>query len=388
MSIVSSEVGPRRLRRPGRTGRVVLAVALVVAVALAGAGTYAYVLETFGGTTLVIYTYPSLLGGANCNGAGGTFAAVFGAFASAHHVRIDVQCPAGTLYNTLLAQRGAPTADLVIGLDEITAPEAEAAHLLVPYASRALGDVPSDLVAQLSPAHGVTPYEYGYLGVDYNLSFAAATAGAVASWSFPATVANATWAKNLLVEDPTLDITGQEFLVWQIEFYEHVLHQDWTSFWTDLPAGAPPLSDSWGDAYSAFLAGTYPMVVSYTTDSAYAAYYHGNQSGPFNSTVSWWNGTAYGWRTVYGIGIVNGSRHLALDQEFVDWFLTGAVQNLIPTNEWEYPANLTVPLPPAFAFAMPPASIVALNNDTTPAEVGASVQGWVDTWNSLTLGHG
>ena len=361
-----------------------MAVAIATGVVLAGLGTYEYVQSEFGGVTLVVLTYPSLFGG-SCGGTA-AFSTVFGDFASAHGIRIDVECPIGTAYSWLVNQSGAPAADVVIGLDEITAPEAEAAHLLVPYAPPSLANVSPALVAQLSPDHGAVPYEYGFLGIDYNASFYNATSSAVARLTFPALETNATWTKGLLVEDPAVDITGQEFLVWQIEYYQHILKENWTSFWNGTRAAGFPYSDSWGDAYDEFGEGVYPMVVSYSTDPAYAAYY--GESGTFNTTESWWNGTQYGWRTIYGIGIVNGSRHLGLDEQFENWFLSGTVQSEIPTNEWEYPANGTVPVPPCYAAAIPPSSIVALNNYTTPAEVGASVAGWVQAWTALTSGSG
>jgi len=210
----------------------------------------------------------------------------------------------------------------------------------------------------------------------------------VAHLTLPEVDANASWARTFLVEDPTLDITGQEFLVWQIEYYAHVLHKNWTTFWTGAPSASPPVSDSWGDAFSYFLDGVDQMVVSYSTDPAYAAYNGGE--GSFNATGTWWNGTEYAWRTIYGIGIVAGSRHRALDQEFEQWFLSGAVQSQIPTTEWEYPANQSVVIPPSadFSYAIPTGSLVPLNNFTTPAEVGSSLLGWVNTWYDLTVGHG
>ncbi len=372
------------LGRPGRTGRLVVAVALAAGLVLAGVGAYDYVSTEFGGTTLVILTYPSLFNG-YCGGVP-AFSAVFGAFASAHGIRIDVECPAGNLYSALVNQTGAPVADLVIGLDEITAPEAEAHHLLVPYAPPSLANVSPELVDEIAPGDAVVPYEYGYLAIDYNESFYHATDGAVAQLSFPELAGNASWARALLLEDPEEDITGEEFLAWQIEYYEQVLHENWTTFWTSMPRGAPPLSDSWDEAFAAFSEGASPMVVSYSTDPAYAAYY--GAAGYYNSTVSWWNGTEYGWRTVYGIGIVNGTRHLALDEAFENWFLSGTVQSEIPTNEWEYPANTTVPLPGVFADAIPPGPIVVLNDDTSPAAVGAAIPGWVATWEGLEAGAG
>jgi thiamine transport system substrate-binding protein len=378
--------GPRRIRGPGRSRRVLVAIVCVVVVVIAGLGLYTLASEQT--ATLVIYTYPSLFGGTDCGAT--NWSTVFGAFETAHDVHIDVECPAGTLASTLLAQQNAPGADLVIGLDELTAPQADADHLLVPYAPPELANVSPTLVAELAPDDAVVPYEWGYLGIDYNSSFAALTGGAVAQATFPEFVANASWARELLVEDPSVDITGEEFLVWEIEYYEHVLHQPWQGFWdTVLPemTNWPPAPD-WGTAFGEFTSPTDnpQMVVSYTTDPAYAAEY--GQAGQYNSTVSWWNGTAYGWRTIYGIGIVAGSHHLSLDEEFEDWFLGGTVQSLIPLNEWEYPANETIGLPSVYDAAVNPASVTPLNADTSPAQVAGNLTGWVDDWLTIASDAG
>lgn len=374
----------RQLRGPGRSRRVLLAVVAVVIVIVAGLGVYAVVSNE--PATLVIYTYPSLFGGADCGAP--AWSTVFGAFESAHNVHIDVECPAGTLASTLLAQQNAPGADLVIGLDELTGPEADADHLLIPYAPPALANVSPALVQELSPDNAVVPYEWGYLGIDYNASFANATDGAIAHLSFPDFVANASWARQLLIEDPSQDITGEEFLVWQIEYYLQVLHQNWQSFWTAVLPNLPPPAPDWGTAFGEFTSPTDnpQLVVSYTTDPAYAA--ANGAAGQYNSSVAWWNGTAYGWRTIYGVGIVAGTHHLTLDEEFENWLLGGPVQQLVPENEWEYPANSTISLPAVFSAAPDPDSIVALNNGTTPSAVAAELPGWINTWLTLASGAG
>ncbi|MCI4364924.1 MAG: hypothetical protein L3K10_02525 [Thermoplasmata archaeon] len=361
-----------------------MAIFAVVVVVVAGLGLYTLASQQT--ATLVIYTYASLFGGTDCGAQNWT--TVFGAFESAHHIHIDVECPSGTLASTLLAQQNAPAADLVIGLDELTAPAADADHLLLPYAPPELANVSPTLVGELSPDHAVVPYEWGYLAIDYNATFAARTHGAIANATFPDFTANASWARQLLIEDPSVDITGQEFLVWEIQYYEHVLHQDWHGFWKAVLPDLPPPATDWGTAFGEFTSPTQnpQLVVSYTTDPAYAAEY--GQAGQYNSTVSWWNGTAYGWRTIYGVGIVAGTHHVTLDQQFEDWFLGGEVQRLIPLNEWEYPANSTVPLPSVYAAALDPRSITPLNEDTSPSEVAANLTAWVDDWLTLATGSG
>ncbi|EQD38624.1 thiamine-binding periplasmic protein, partial [mine drainage metagenome] len=183
----------RRLRGPGRSRRVLFAVAAAVVVVVAGLGLYTYATDR--PTTLVIYTYASLFGGSDCGAP--AWSTVFGGFERTHHVSIQVECPSGTLASTLLAQQNAPGADLVIGLDEITGPLADAHHLLIPYAPPALANVSPALVAQLSPDRAVVPYEWGYLGIDYNASFAAATHGAVTHPSLADFAENASWAHQL-----------------------------------------------------------------------------------------------------------------------------------------------------------------------------------------------
>ena len=349
-------------------------------VVVAGFGVAEYLSTGFGEPTLVVYTYPSLFGGPGTP----AYSTVFDSFANAHHVHIDVEFPSSTLVATLLAEENAPAADLVIGLDEITGPQAEAHGLLVPYAPPGLANVSPEIVGEVSPDHGVVPYEWGYLAIDYNSSFDRASGGEVAHATFPDFVSNSSWANQLLIEDPTVDITGEEFLVWQVEYYEQVLHQNWTTFWTGvLPHLSFKPAPDWGTAFAEFSTppGNPQMVVSYSTDPAYAAYY--GYAGQFNSTVSWWNGTAYGWRTVYGVGIVSGTRHLALDEEFENWLLSGTVQSEIPTNEWEYPANTTIPLPPVFDAAIDPAGIVPLNDGTSSGAVVDSLGGWLTTYQEL-----
>ncbi|HEV2429839.1 MAG TPA: hypothetical protein VGV64_08385, partial [Thermoplasmata archaeon] len=125
---------PRR-RRVGRSARIVAAVSVAVVVALAGLTGYEYLAQhPPGEPTLVIDTYDSLLGG-----CGSTLLdQLAGEFEASHHVHLAIQCTSGTLSSLLISEKNAPTADLVIGLDEITAPQAEAAGVLVPYVSPAL----------------------------------------------------------------------------------------------------------------------------------------------------------------------------------------------------------------------------------------------------------
>ena len=385
--------GSRRLRRPGRLGRGLIAIAIALVVVVAGFGVYEYYASGAAskGTTLVVYTYSSFFGG-NCGAGAANLSTLLGQFDAAHGVRVELVCPSVNLVSALETPTayGLPAADLVIGLDEITTPQAESLGLLLPYAPPELASVPPWLVSELSPDHGAVPYEYGFLAIDYTSAFSNATLGAVAEATLPELVENASWARQLVTENPVYDITGEEFLAWEVEYYSTVLHENWQGFWQQFfsePHPNPQLD--WGTAFGEF--GTPPgsneLIVSYSTDPSYAV--ANGEAGAFNSTVSWWNGTAYGWRTIYGVGVVAGSRHVGLAEDLEDWLLSGEVQAYLPTTEWEYPANASVALPAVFDANIPPASVEALNNATTPAALASDLTGpggWLDTWQTLAGG--
>ncbi len=272
-----TERTPRHPRRAGRWVRVIGAIAIALVVVVAGYGVVQYLGSRSSGTVLNVLSYDLFNGGC---GTAPALLSDLAPFEAAHDVKIDFTCPVGsTLVSTLLAQQSSPRADVVIGLDEVTTPEAEAQGLLVPYVSPDLAHVDPAITRELSPDGGATPYEWGYLGVDYNTSFARTSGTSAQNLSFPAFSQNLSLARNLVVEDPTTDITGEEFLLWEIEFYETVLHQDWQTWWQTVDRSlqyAPDWSTAFGSDFDGS-GGAAPMVVSYTTDPAYAATY--NQSG-------------------------------------------------------------------------------------------------------------
>lgn len=378
----------RTARRPGTTGRYFLAIGLAVVVVLAGLGVGAYLeahhLFPFGGgePTITIDTYDSLFGG--CGSANLT--ALLDEFGAAHHAHISINCVAGTLSSLLISQKNSPSADLVIGLDEVTAPQADAAGVLVPYAPPALSGEPPELLSEIAPDHSVAPYEFGYLGVDYTPAFQAASQGQASNFSLPQVAANASWAKSLMIEDPETDIVGEEFLLSEIAFYEQTQHTNWTTFWTSVDPSIR-ISDSWSDAYSAFTIppNSPPMLLSFNTDPAAAS---SGGAPSFNASLYHWNGGTYAWRTIYGIGIVKGTAHLGLDQAFEDWFLQGTVQSEIPTNEWVYPANTSIPLPPSFGYAADPSGATVLNGAIPPASIPGALPGWLDQWQQIDNRYG
>ncbi|MGA7861211.1 MAG: hypothetical protein WCB19_05080 [Thermoplasmata archaeon] len=373
------------LRRPVRRIPWLVPVVAVIVI-VAGFGTYFYIETTknscVGGPhTLLVETYASFFDSGTDPAS--ARAAVFGGFENATHSRVCVEYVNGDLATSLLTS-GEPLPDVVIGLDELTAPRVDAAGLLVSYAPPELAEVPAGLVADLAPDHTVVPYEYGFIGLDYNVSYDMAHGSPFSTGNYLEAVAgNRSLASQFLYEVPP-DITGEEFLAMQIAFSTEVLHENWTDFWRTVGPVAPSTTD-WGTGYSEFLAGTYASFVSYTTDPAYGAYF--GPAGALNTSVLRYGGENYSWESIYGVGIVRGGVHnLTLAEQFENWLLSGPVQNDIPTNEWEYPANGTAALPGAFNWSVPPASITPLNSFESVNATAANLPGWILEWQAAVGG--
>ncbi len=354
-------------------------LAVVVVVILAGYGLYKAGTGTGASkNSLVIYTYNSFLKcGPNYTAA---YDAVFGTFAREHNINITVETPKIGLLQQLESNNNKSQPDIVIGLTNINSVQAVNAGLLLNYSPPGDSYINASLMREMGYASNyVTPYEYSYLGIDYLKSF-------VNNSSFSPTLSNLlnpVFAKNLLLENPAQDSTGEAFLLWQIAYYTYILHENWTSWWQSIKQYASGhIYSSWSDAFSAFEAtANSNLLVSYLTDPAYNSYMgYGNNS---SSTVSFFNGTPYGWRTIYGIGIVNNTPNTALDKEFVNYFLSPTVQNELPLNEWMYPANSTISLPPVYQDLVNQDSIVPLNNYITAEDITANISTWELEWATI-----
>ncbi len=360
-------------------------IALVIALVIVVSGfTVFYTIENGrqdqGSRTLVVYTYDGFMAsGINTSHA---LSVVFGTFEKKYNVNLEVKNESNLL-QLLLAEKSNPKADIVIGLDNINGLTAVSNGLLVKYVPPAEKYVNSTLLSEMGSTSGyLTPYEYSYLGIDYYKPF---LHNQTFQPSFGDIINNTTLASNLLVEYPQFSETGQEFLLWEIAYYTYVLHENWTKWWTSMaPYMKGHIYDSWSSAWSQYSTGPDTnLLVSYLTDPAYNKVWgYNNTTG---STVTFHAGKAYGWRSIYGLGIVNGSRNLNLDREFVNYFLSPTVQNEIPNNEFMFPANSTVSLPASFRSVQNQADILALNQYMSSYTVEQNLTQWETEWLNVMV---
>ncbi|MDE1822435.1 MAG: hypothetical protein KGI98_16475, partial [Euryarchaeota archaeon] len=164
------------------------------------------------------------------------------------------------------------------------------------------------------------------------------------------------------------------------EYYQNILHQNWTTFFSAVAPYVHPATD-WSTGFSEFSAGQYASFVSYTTDEAYNIYF--GYGTWMNSTVAQHAGANYGWKTIYGAGLVKGTHVQSLGEKFIDYLLSPTIQSQIPVNEWEYPAVASTTLPSAYDWSFPPSQISALNDDTTPIQSSYQLGYWTSELQNI-----
>ena len=87
-------------------------------------------------------------------------------------------------------------------------------------------------------------------------------------------------------------------------------------------------------------------------------------------------------RQVEFVGILKGTKHLKLAQEFVDFMLGVDFQKDVPLQMFVYPVNQDAKLPEAFTlYAQTAEKPVAMD----PALIGANRERWIQAWTEVML---
>ncbi len=177
----------------------------------------------------------------------------------------------------------------------------------------------------------------------------------------------------IIVQDPRTSSTGRALLLWTIWRFGE---RGWVDFWRALLRNVLVVTKGWSEAYDMFLAGEAPIVLSFTTDTAYSWIEHRS----LRYRVALLDGEAY--RFVEWMGIVRGSDHVELAHAFMDLVLSKEVQGLIPTTQWMFPVSEAAALPPDFAkYAVIPEIPAWL----PPVAVAEKLEAWISAWQRLLI---
>lgn len=318
---------------------------------------------------LVVYTYDSFA-------SWGPAAFIEEEFEKAYDVDVEFVATADSraMLVKLISEReaGERGADVFIGVEAADLARAKGHNLftcgLTPGDLPNLATVPEDLL--VDPENCMIPYEHGYITFVYD-SEVLATAEVPRTFE---ELLGTRYRKMLILEDPRTSSPGLSFLLWTIHQFGDPGYLD---YWRGLLPNVLTIAGGWSEAYDLFLAGEAPVVLSFSTDTAYSVI----EGGSARYRIMLLNNQGY--RNIYLMGIVRGTELGELAKEFLDFVLSSEVQQKIPTTEWMFPANPAALLPVLwYQHAVVPPQPVMLS----PEEVGENLDRWLREWARVVAG--
>lgn len=297
--------------------RLTLAAALVVATGAASAQT----------TTpeLVVYTYDSF---ASEWGPGPAIKASFEASCACTLTFVAAGDGAEVLSRLRLEGSRSP-ADVVVGLDSSLIPMANDSGLFAPHGQ--------DMAALTLPIDWddatYLPFDWGYFAFVYDT-----TRVETPPTSF---VMLDALDYSIIIQDPRSSTPGLGLLLW----IKAAFGDRSGALWDGLADQIVTVTPGWSEAYGLFIAGEADMVLSYTTSPAYHAIVEGDET---KAAATFAEGH---YMQIELAAQLASSDQPELAAAFMAHLLSPAVQDVIPTTNWMYPAAQSTPLPEGFAQA-------------------------------------
>ena len=155
-------------------------------------------------------------------------------------------------------------------------------------------------------------------------------------------------------------------------------------YWKSLKNNEVLVTDGWQNAYwgefSAASEGNRPIVVSYASSPPAMVYYSETplRRSPTGAVVS--KGTAF--RQIEFIGIIKGTKKMALAKKFVDYVLDRPFQEDMPLQMFVFPVNRNAKLPKVFTDH----ALIAEEPVEVPyIEIERNREKWIEMWTEVML---
>ncbi|WP_288496344.1 thiamine ABC transporter substrate binding subunit [uncultured Pantoea sp.] len=169
----------------------------------------------------------------------------------------------------------------------------------------------------------------------------------------------------VIYEDPRTSTPGLGLLLWMQKVYGDNAPEAWQK----LAKKTVTVTKGWSEAYGLFLKGESDLVLSYTTSPAY----HIIEEKKDNyAAASFADGN---YLQVEVAARLANSKQPKLAEQFMQFMVTPAFQNTIPTGNWMYPVIKT-DLPAGFASLSVPKTTLQFS----PEEVASHRSQWVSQW--------
>ena len=261
------------------------------------------------------------------------------------------------LLNRLKLEGKETKADIVLGLDTGLVADAKATGLFAPSGiDTSAVNVPGGFTDDT-----FVPYDYGHFAVVYDTEKMKNPPKSLDE------LVNGDPSQKIVIEDPRTSTPGLGLLLWMKSVYGDKA----ADAWKKLSKRVLTVTPGWSEAYGLFTKGEVPMVLSYTTSPAYHEIEEKTsryQAAPFSEG---------NYVQIEVAGMTNTSKDPALAKSFLQFMVSPAFQDIIPTTNWMFPAAKTsTALPEAFDKLVHPAKTFLM----TPDDVAKNRKAWVDEW--------
>lgn len=258
------------------------------------------------------------------------------------------------ILNRLRLEGNHSKADLVLGLDDALISEAKQSGLFTPHPAKLDGiKVPGGWQDDT-----FVPYDYGYFAFVYDKEKLKLP---------PKSLKELVERPDLKViyQDPRTSTPGQGLMLWMKSVYGDKA----PDAWTELAKKTVTVTKGWSEAYGMFLDGEADMVLSYTTSPAYHLI---AENKPQYQAAAFEEGH---YRQVEVAAKLKSAKQEKLADQFLQFMVSPAFQNEIPTGNWMYPV-IDTPLPKGFEQMITVDKPLAFSSD----EVAANRKGWIREW--------
>ncbi|WP_421348709.1 thiamine ABC transporter substrate binding subunit [Aeromonas veronii] len=258
------------------------------------------------------------------------------------------------ILNRLRLEGNHSKADLVLGLDDALISEAKQSGLFAPHPAKLDGiKVPGGWLDDT-----FVPYDYGYFAFVYDKDKLKQP---------PKSLKELVERPDLKViyQDPRTSTPGQGLMLWMKSVYGDKA----PAAWAELAKKTVTVTKGWSEAYGMFLDGEADMVLSYTTSPAYHLI---AESKPQYQAAAFEEGH---YRQVEVAAKLKSAKQEKLADQFLEFMVSPAFQQEIPTGNWMYPV-IDTPLPKGFEQMITVAKPLAFSSD----EVAANRKGWIREW--------
>jgi thiamine transport system substrate-binding protein len=282
---------------------------------------------------------------------------------------------AGQVVAGAILSAGAPSGDVLFGIDNSLIAKAIDAGVFEPFVAANLGNVLPTLRDDTAEDK-VTPIDYGDVCINMDEAWFAQN-GIEMPRSLD-DLRRPEYKDLLVVQDPATSSPGQAFMLATISRYG----DSWEEYWQALRDNGVKVAGSWSEAYEGSYTagggkGDRPLVVSYATSPPAEIVYAGDPKPVKPYSVVMTDGC---YRQVEYAGVLAGTSNPAGAKTVINWLLSPAVQADVPLSMFVFPALAGVIPPKVFVdFAAP----VKEPLQRPSREVAEKQAQWLDEWGQV-----